>query len=178
MIGSGQLNNHLLTISKGQLCDLLRASGRDGGLWISSDHRCPDTAGQSREETCSELLNVNKSLKSSPGIIALIIDNALLSRNTSPRRDTSWMLGRPSHRRLSPTLSPGETRRVIKRRTLEILRKLKFMCGPKGIKYRKNEVFLDVIESVDLLAGAQGQVLRSEIRGNIKVRHFRVSDIF
>ena len=26
-----------------------------------------------------------------------------------------------------------------------------------------------MIESVDLLAGAQGQVLRSEIRGNIKV---------
>ena len=45
----------------------------------------------------------------------------------------------------------------------------------EGIKYRKNEVFLDVIESVDLLAGAQGQVLRSEIRGNIKVRQFRVS---
>ena len=43
----------------------------------------------------------------------------------------------------------------------------------EGIKYRKNEVFLDVIESVDLLAGAQGQVLRSEIRGNVKVRHFR-----
>ena len=33
-----------------------------------------------------------------------------------------------------------------------------------GIKYRKNEVFLDVIESVDLLAGAQGNVLRSEIQ--------------
>ena len=31
---------------------------------------------------------------------------------------------------------------------------------PDGIKYRKNEVFLDVIESVDLLAGAQGNVLR------------------
>ena len=31
-------------------------------------------------------------------------------------------------------------------------------------------MFLDVIESVDLLAGAQGQVLRSEIRGNIKMR--------
>ena len=41
---------------------------------------------------------------------------------------------------------------------------------PDGIKYRKNEVFLDVIESVDLLAGAQGNVLRSEIRGNIKMR--------
>ena len=34
---------------------------------------------------------------------------------------------------------------------------------PDGIKYRKNEVFLDVIESVNLLAGAQGNVLRWEL---------------
>jgi len=39
-----------------------------------------------------------------------------------------------------------------------------------GIKYRKNEVFLDVIESVNLLAGASGNVLRSEIVGAIKMR--------
>ena len=31
------------------------------------------------------------------------------------------------------------------------------------IRYRKNEVFLDVIESVNLLAGASGNVLRSEL---------------
>eukprot|EP00095_Tigriopus_kingsejongensis_P002599 maker-scaffold632_size121914-snap-gene-0.20 protein:Tk02599 transcript:maker-scaffold632_size121914-snap-gene-0.20-mRNA-1 annotation:"ap-1 complex subunit mu-1" len=42
----------------------------------------------------------------------------------------------------------------------------------EGIKYRKNEVFLDVIESVDLLAGASGNVLRSEIVGCIKMRVF------
>merc|ERR1719373_513607 len=41
---------------------------------------------------------------------------------------------------------------------------------PDGIKYRKNEVFLDVIESVNLLAGAQGNVLRSEIVGVVKMR--------
>ena len=40
----------------------------------------------------------------------------------------------------------------------------------EGIHYRKNEVFLDVIESVDLLAGASGNVLRSEIVGSIKMR--------
>lgn len=40
----------------------------------------------------------------------------------------------------------------------------------EGVKYRKNEVFLDVIESVDLLAGASGNVLRSEIVGCIKMR--------
>ena len=39
-----------------------------------------------------------------------------------------------------------------------------------GVKYRKNEVFLDVIESVNLLAGASGNVLRSEIVGCIKMR--------
>jgi hypothetical protein len=37
-------------------------------------------------------------------------------------------------------------------------------------RYRKNEVFLDVIESVNLLAGASGNVLRSEIVGAIKMR--------
>ncbi|CAN8028242.1 unnamed protein product [Ixodes persulcatus] len=40
----------------------------------------------------------------------------------------------------------------------------------EGIKYRKNEVFLDVIESVNLLANANGNVLRSEIVGCIKMR--------
>uniref|UniRef100_A0A0K0F7E9 MHD domain-containing protein n=1 Tax=Strongyloides venezuelensis TaxID=75913 RepID=A0A0K0F7E9_STRVS len=40
----------------------------------------------------------------------------------------------------------------------------------EGIKYRKNEVFLDVIESVSLLANANGTVLRSEINGAIKMR--------
>eukprot|EP01137_Pigoraptor_chileana_P029507 Opistho-2@14824 len=42
----------------------------------------------------------------------------------------------------------------------------------ENIKYRKNEVFLDVVESVNLLASANGQVLRSEIVGAIKMRVF------
>lgn len=40
----------------------------------------------------------------------------------------------------------------------------------EGIKYRKNEVFLDVIESVNMLANSQGTVLRSEIVGSIRMR--------
>lgn len=40
----------------------------------------------------------------------------------------------------------------------------------QGIRYRKNEVFLDVIESVNLLANASGIVLRSEVVGSIKMR--------
>ncbi|XP_032802407.1 AP-1 complex subunit mu-1-like [Petromyzon marinus] len=42
----------------------------------------------------------------------------------------------------------------------------------EGIKYRKNEVFLDVIESVNLLVSATGSVLRSEIVGTVKMRVF------
>jgi len=42
----------------------------------------------------------------------------------------------------------------------------------EGLKYRKNEVFLDVIESVNLLVSANGNVLRSEIVGSVKMRVF------
>lgn len=39
-----------------------------------------------------------------------------------------------------------------------------------GIVYRKNEVFLDVIESVNLLANASGNVLLAEVVGSIRMR--------
>ena len=39
-----------------------------------------------------------------------------------------------------------------------------------GIFYRKNEVFLDVIESVNLLVNANGNVARSEILGQVKMK--------
>jgi AP-1 complex subunit mu len=39
-----------------------------------------------------------------------------------------------------------------------------------GLKYRKNEVFLDVIESVNLMVNANGNVLRSELLGAIKMK--------
>eukprot|EP00162_Nutomonas_longa_P025152 comp9786_c0_seq1/m.11419 comp9786_c0_seq1/g.11419 ORF comp9786_c0_seq1/g.11419 comp9786_c0_seq1/m.11419 type:complete len:426 (-) comp9786_c0_seq1:88-1365(-) len=42
----------------------------------------------------------------------------------------------------------------------------------EGIKYRKNEVFLDVVESVNLLVSAHGTLLRSEIAGAVKLRAF------
>eukprot|EP01119_Soliformovum_irregulare_P019432 TRINITY_DN6146_c0_g1_i1.p1 TRINITY_DN6146_c0_g1~~TRINITY_DN6146_c0_g1_i1.p1 ORF type:complete len:277 (-),score=72.31 TRINITY_DN6146_c0_g1_i1:22-852(-) len=41
---------------------------------------------------------------------------------------------------------------------------------PEGISYRKNEIFLDVVEEVHLLMAANGAVLRSEVQGAIKVR--------
>ncbi|EMG47873.1 APM1 AP-1 complex subunit mu-1-I [Candida maltosa Xu316] len=39
-----------------------------------------------------------------------------------------------------------------------------------GISYKKNEAFLDVIESINMLITANGQVLNSEILGEIKIK--------
>ena len=39
-----------------------------------------------------------------------------------------------------------------------------------GIKYRKNEVYLDVVESINLLVGQDGETLSSEIMGALKMK--------
>lgn len=39
-----------------------------------------------------------------------------------------------------------------------------------GITYKKNEAFLDVVESINMLINANGQVLNSEILGEIKIK--------
>mmetsp|Transcript_24235 Transcript_24235/g.43093 ORF Transcript_24235/g.43093 Transcript_24235/m.43093 type:complete len:433 (-) Transcript_24235:3090-4388(-) len=41
---------------------------------------------------------------------------------------------------------------------------------PEGIKHKKNEVFLDVVEKLNLLVAHNGNVLRSEILGALKMR--------
>lgn len=40
----------------------------------------------------------------------------------------------------------------------------------EGIKYKKNEAYLDMIESINMLMTQKGQVLRSEIIGVVKVK--------
>lgn len=42
----------------------------------------------------------------------------------------------------------------------------------EGIKHKKNEIFLDVIEKLHLLVSSNGNVLRSEILGVIKMKSF------
>lgn len=42
----------------------------------------------------------------------------------------------------------------------------------EGIRYRKNEVFLDVVESVNLLVSSTGNIVRSEILGAVKMKCF------
>jgi len=42
----------------------------------------------------------------------------------------------------------------------------------EGIKHKKNEIFLDVIEKLNILVSANGNVLRSEILGSLKMKSF------
>ena len=42
----------------------------------------------------------------------------------------------------------------------------------EGIKHRKNEIFLDVVERLNLLVAANGTLLRSEILGCLKMRSY------
>ena len=42
----------------------------------------------------------------------------------------------------------------------------------EGIKYRRNELFLDVLESVNLLMSPQGQVLSAHVAGRIVMKSY------
>ena len=41
-----------------------------------------------------------------------------------------------------------------------------------GIKHRKNEIFLDVVEKLNLLVSSNGTVLHSEIIGEVQMKSF------
>lgn len=42
----------------------------------------------------------------------------------------------------------------------------------QDIKYRKNEAFIDIIESVNLLVSSTGTVLRADVTGNVQMRAY------
>merc|ERR1719199_394884 len=42
----------------------------------------------------------------------------------------------------------------------------------EGIKYAKNDAFLDVVESVNLTVNSSGSVVRSEVNGALKMRAY------
>ncbi len=42
----------------------------------------------------------------------------------------------------------------------------------EGIRHKKNEVFLDVVESVNLLVNSNGTVVFSEVQGVCKMRTY------
>lgn len=42
----------------------------------------------------------------------------------------------------------------------------------EGLKYRRNELFLDVLESVNLLMSPQGQVLQAHVSGKVVMKSY------
>jgi AP-1 complex subunit mu len=42
----------------------------------------------------------------------------------------------------------------------------------EGIKHGKNEIFLDVIEKLNIMVSANGNVLRSEVMGTVRMKSF------
>ena len=42
----------------------------------------------------------------------------------------------------------------------------------QDVKYRKNEAFIDIIESVNLLMSSSGTVLRADVSGNVQMRAY------
>ena len=63
-----------------------------------------------------------------------------------------------------------ESEKLIDKNSAQVIPELtKTTLRPENLKYRKNEVFLDVIESVNILANANGTLLRSEINGAVKM---------
>jgi AP-2 complex subunit mu-1 len=42
----------------------------------------------------------------------------------------------------------------------------------QDIKYKKNEAFIDIIESVNLLISATGTILRADVNGNVQMRAY------
>ncbi|WOL18373.1 AP-1 complex subunit mu-2 [Canna indica] len=42
----------------------------------------------------------------------------------------------------------------------------------EGVRYKKNEVFLDVVESVNILVNSNGQIIRSDVVGALKMRTY------
>uniref|UniRef100_A0A1I8FSF3 t-SNARE coiled-coil homology domain-containing protein n=1 Tax=Macrostomum lignano TaxID=282301 RepID=A0A1I8FSF3_9PLAT len=82
----------------------------------------------------------------------------LSPRQTAPESCRSSSRRRVTKLELAPKLPPAVTNAVS-------------LALSEGVKYRKNEVFLDVIENVNLMP-ATGNVLRSEIVGCIKMRDY------
>lgn len=64
-----------------------------------------------------------------------------------------------SNKLVDEVLPPSEVTQVVNWRAL-------------GIRHKRNEVFLDVVEKLNLLVSATGQVLQSEILGSLQMKCF------
>ncbi|TNN19938.1 AP-2 complex subunit mu [Schistosoma japonicum] len=73
----------------------------------------------------------------------------------------------------SPITQAG-TRTASKEETAQITNQVTGQIGwrREGIKYRRNELFLDIMESVNLLMSPQGQVLSAHVAGRVIMKSY------
>ncbi len=76
---------------------------------------------------------------------------------------------------LKTFIRPGDANKVEKKVLAEGVTGMLTGATPwreEGIKHKKNEVFLDVIEKLNLLVASNGTVLHSEILGTVKMKSY------
>lgn len=76
---------------------------------------------------------------------------------------------------LKSFINSGNANKVEKKKLAEGVTGMLTGATPwraEGIKHKKNEVFLDVIEKLNLLVSANGTVLHSEIMGTVRMKSF------
>ncbi|KAM9610857.1 AP-1 complex subunit mu-2 isoform 3-T3 [Morphnus guianensis] len=127
-----------------QLRHHLRAPGRADGLWLPADHGQQDPAG------------VSGAGGARGGV-------------GTPPHPPHPPLHPPTHHRY--ITQEGNKLETGKSRVPTTVTNA-VSWRSEGIKYKKNEVFIDVIESVNLLVSANGSVLLSEVVGTIKLKVF------
>ncbi|VEL36928.1 unnamed protein product [Protopolystoma xenopodis] len=75
---------------------------------------------------------------------------------------------------LKTLITQAGIRTATKEETTQITNQVTGQIGwrREGIKYRKNELFLDILESVNLLMSPQGQVLSAHVAGKVVMKSF------
>ncbi|KER26617.1 hypothetical protein T265_06188 [Opisthorchis viverrini] len=75
---------------------------------------------------------------------------------------------------LRTLITQAGTRSATKEETAQITNQVTGQIGwrREGIKYRRNELFLDIMESVNLLMSPQGQVLSAHVAGRVIMKSY------
>ncbi|CAL8082843.1 unnamed protein product [Calicophoron daubneyi] len=75
---------------------------------------------------------------------------------------------------LKTLITQAGTRSATKEETAQITNQVTGQIGwrREGIKYRRNELFLDIMESVNLLMSPQGQVLSAHVAGRVIMKSY------
>ncbi|CAH8681123.1 unnamed protein product [Schistosoma rodhaini] len=75
---------------------------------------------------------------------------------------------------LKSLITQAGTRTASKEETAQITNQVTGQIGwrREGIKYRRNELFLDIMESVNLLMSPQGQVLSAHVAGRVIMKSY------